>query len=209
MLEVHHAVRYALRFTGSLLFTHRSSGFLLSQRECFCNSAPSWCSFLHGLHKAVCIIRLHKTGDYSIQCFSGKALNSSSSIKALSTPCDDSYYQSYASYSHSQLNNALLCYLAHTDPLQSMPHDHHWFDPVLRQKPPDTVDLLSLSYSYQTIYELQQQRYCFFQLQRFLSIVYFFHLGCQTTNAQGGATTCATTRRQTLHRKDAGDKSKV
>ena len=81
--------------------------------------------FLHGLHKAVCIIRLHKTGDYSIQCFSGKALNSSSSIKALSTPCDDSYYQSYASYSHSQLNNALLCYLAHTDPLQSMPHDHH------------------------------------------------------------------------------------
>ena len=75
MLEVHHAVRYALRFTGSLLFTHRSSGFLLSQRECFCNSAPSWCSFLHGLHKAVCIIRLHKTGDYSIQCFSGKALS--------------------------------------------------------------------------------------------------------------------------------------
>ena len=41
------------------------------------------------------------------------------------------------------------------------------------------ADIITLSYSYQTIYELQQQRYCFFQLQRFLSIVYFFHLGCR------------------------------
>ena len=140
--------------------------------------------FLHGLHKAVCIIRLHKTGDYSIQCFSGKALSSSTSIKTLSTPCDDSYYQSYASYSHSQLYNALLCYLAHTDPLQSMPRDHHWFDSILRRKPPDTVAPLSLSYSYQTIYELQQQRYCFFQLQRFLSIFIFLPPWVPTTNAQ-------------------------
>ena len=208
MLEVHHAVRYALRFTGSLLFTHRSSGFLLSQRECFCNSAPSWCSFLHGLHKAVCIIRLHKTGDYSIQCFSGKALSSSTSIKTLSTPCDDSYYQSYASYSHSQLNNALLCYLAHTDPLQSMPHDTTDLTQFfVRNHLIRLISFLFLIHTKQ--FTSYSNKGIVFSITTIPKHSIFLPPWVPTTNAQGGTTTCATTRRQTLHRKDAGDKSKV